>query len=543
LLSQKKWDLDEVEQVAMGTGSIDNSLVDALRRVCAIETPDLEAVTDTAERLRSTAVALKEIEGTDSARALQVAELLHQALVFHSRHGETDCPVCKSSGKLDVTWRAQTQKEIERLRLQAAQAAQALQEVSAASEAARRFLGPAPLALGQTSAADLMTDDASKLWAAWSKGASISDPKELADHLEANIRPLTKAVTEVCTKAHSELARHDDKWIPIATDIVAWTESARKAQEGASNLADIKKAEDWFKETASSIRNQRFAPIAEKATATWDVLKQQSNVKLGTVTLAGAGTTRKVELQVTVDDVEGAALSVMSQGELNALALSLFLPRATMSESPFGFIVIDDPVQSMDPSRVDGLARVLEGASKTHQVIVFTHDDRLPEATRRLGVEARITEVHRRQNSMVELRQSQHPVATYIEDAFTLAKTKDLPPDVARQVVPGFCRSAIEAACIEIVRRRRLRKGTPHTEVEELLVKEGKLRNLLALALFDDPERAGEVTGRINQEFGRRAGDTFLAVNKGAHEGSSGDLVELARDSEKLSKSILTLKT
>ena len=69
---------------------------------------------------------------------------------------------------------------------------------------------------------------------------------------------------------------------------------------------------------------------------------------------------RSVSLDVTVDGVPGAALGVMSQGELTALALSLFMPRATLPESPFRFMVIDDPVQSMDPARVDGLARVLE---------------------------------------------------------------------------------------------------------------------------------------------------------------------------------------
>src|SRR5688572_18807629 len=94
----------------------------------------------------------------------------------------------------------------------------------------------------------------------------------------------------------------------------------------------------------------------------------------------------------------------MSQGELHAIALSLFLPRATLPESPFRFIVIDDPVQSMDPSRVDGLARVLERAAKGAQVIVFTHDDRLPESVRRLGIDARVIEVTRREGSVIELR-------------------------------------------------------------------------------------------------------------------------------------------
>ena len=44
----------------------------------------------------------------------------------------------------------------------------------------------------------------------------------------------------------------------------------------------------------------------------------------------------------------------MSQGELHALALALFLPRATAPESPFRFIVLDDPIQAMDPSKVEG---------------------------------------------------------------------------------------------------------------------------------------------------------------------------------------------
>ncbi len=95
-----------------------------------------------------------------------------------------------------------------------------------------------------------------------------------------------------------------------------------------------------------------------------------------------------MDIGVAVDGVEGAALGVMSQGELHAIALSLFLPRATMEESPFRFIAIDDPVQSMDPARVDGLARVLEGGREDRQVIVFTHDDRLPEAVRRMALDA-----------------------------------------------------------------------------------------------------------------------------------------------------------
>ncbi len=44
------------------------------------------------------------------------------------------------------------------------------------------------------------------------------------------------------------------------------------------------------------------------------------------------------------------------------------------------YLSIDDPVQSMDPARADGLARVLECAARSRQLVVFTHDDRLASA-------------------------------------------------------------------------------------------------------------------------------------------------------------------
>lgn len=113
---------------------------------------------------------------------------------------------------------------------------------------------------------------------------------------------------------------------------------------------------------------------------------------------------RKVVLDVTVDGTAGAALSVLSQGELHALALSLFLPRATVAESPFRFLVIDDPVQAMDAATVAGLARVLAETAVTRQVVVFTHDDRLPEAVRRLGLPATVLAVCREEKSRVAVR-------------------------------------------------------------------------------------------------------------------------------------------
>jgi hypothetical protein len=241
-----------------------------------------------------------------------------------------------------------------------------------------------------------------------------------------------------------------------------------------------------------------------------------------------------VALDVTVDGVEGAALGVMSQGELHSLALSLFVPRATLPESPFRFIVIDDPVQSMDPARVDGLARVLESASADRQVVVFTHDDRLPEAVRRLDIAAEIIEVTRRDASVVELRRALDPVGRYLEDALAVAGTADLPSSAAARVVPGLCRLGLEAACMEVVRRRRLSRGEPHAEVERALGDAGSLMRLLALGLFDDVERSGDVLGRVQREAGAPLAEALKQCDEGAREVHAAAAVELVRHSSKL---------
>jgi hypothetical protein len=192
--------------------------------------------------------------------------------------------------------------------------------------------------------------------------------------------------------------------------------------------------------------------------------------------------------------------------------------------------VIDDPVQSMDPARVDGLARVLESASADRQVLVFTHDDRLPEAVRRLDIAAEILEVTRRESSVVELRRSLDPVGRYLEDALAVAGTAELPSSAAAHVVPGLCRLALEATCMEVVRRRRLTRGEAHAEVERTLSEAGSLTRLAALALFDDVERGGDVRGRLEREAGAPLADAFRSSDASDEIPPAGavDLVRLA---------------
>ena len=297
--------------------------------------------------------------------------------------------MCGTKDTLSSTWVEDAQAEIKKLRQEAAACDAADATVKAGVREAQRYLAaPLPFLAQAKDAGVAGIADLRRLWIEWSTGRDIDEPTALAQHMERRVLAANEAIRTVAENAKVERQRLEDLWRPIAAAIEAWLPDARKALKAKDTIKQIKAAEEWWKETAAGVRDERFAPIATRARAVWNQLRLQSNVDLGGVVLEGTAGRRRVALQVTVDGTPAEALGVMSQGELHCLALSLFLPRATLPESPFRFICIDDPVQSMDPARVEGLARVLADAALTRQVIMFTHDDRLPEAVRRLGLPA-----------------------------------------------------------------------------------------------------------------------------------------------------------
>ena len=354
------------------------------------------------------------------------------------------------------------------------------------------------------------------------------DPDDLA-----SVLAVAAAVRAIAARARALLEEQDTVWKSRIDETNTWLAEAKRVQLEAHGLKALKAAEKWLKAEADTLRNERFAPIAEQAIANWELLKHESNVELRDITLRTVGRTRQADFDVRADGQDADALGVMSQGELLALAVSVFLPRAGLDESPFRFAVIDDPVQSMDPAKVDGLARVLANAAKTRQVVVFTHDDRLPEAIRRLNINAQVLQVNRRSKSRVAVAESLTPIRRYLDDAKLMAKSADITDEVRQRVVPSLCRDAVEAACAEVVRGKAVADGRPAVEVDDELREVRTLRGQLALALIGDAGAHDALTDALKQRIGPDAPGLVFALNKGAHgeyDGSPLKLQERTRE-------------
>lgn len=538
-LKGRAWDLITTADVLSQPDDGSAGETGILRSLANLNTPTVEETLGLTERIVEVIARRAALSGTLAGEASLTAGLLRQALAFHDEHGDGDCPVCGREAAIDDAWRASAEAKASQLEASAGQVRTLEREERMVLDRTAQLLVDPPAILERASEVGM---DSGALVESWTAYAEVprDDLAKLADELERLIDPLSAAADELRSAAREELARREDLWRPIAVELAGWLPEARAADQEASRIPDLEKAEKWLKAASVGIRQERFAPIAESAKTLWKTLSQNSSVALDDVVLEGTGPSRHVTLDVTIDGVEGAGLGVMSQGELNAIALSLFLPRVTLPESPFRFVVIDDPVQSMDPSRVDGLALALASVATARQVVVFTHDDRLPEAVRRMNIDARVIEVTRRERSEVDLRPSGDPVTRNLDDARALARTTELPELVAQQVVPNFCRLAIEAAAVEVVRRRRIGKGIPHAAVEDTLANAPKTTSKLALAIFDDVNRGGDVARRVAQ-WGEPEADALGISTRGSHSGFRGDLEALVRGTDRLCRRLREL--
>jgi predicted ATPase len=476
-----------------------------------------------AEELRGVAVPAHE------AATERVAELLRLALAHHTAAGDGTCPVC-GTGTLDASWR-----------VSAAAALEGRQATTRRETLARRALAIVETPLPEPSERDAALPVGPFAAAVEALRAAPTDAGGLAAHLLARYPGLVQAAEAVRAAAAEELRQRDAVWQRLVPDLRRWAETARALPDQRRRLATLKAARAWLRAAGVDLRNQRLAPFAAHAQRIWEQLRQESNVQLGTMALTGTATRRRIEFPVSVDGVDnGAALGVMSQGEMQALGLALFLPRACAAQSPFRFVVIDDPVQSMDPSKVDGLARVLADLAVDRQVVVFTHDPRLPDAVRRLEIDAVTLQVVRAERSVVSVEPVADPVTRYLDDARALARSDEVDPDVRTPVIAELCRSALEAAGQRVVWRVRTARGDSVAHIEEALEDAGKsVMKLLALALFDDADRGGEVLRTLNNRHGRWAVDVFNACRRAVHGGQVvPDLVAFVRDAGRLAEAL-----
>ena len=454
-----------------------------------------------------------------SQRSHLISQILTDTLRLCEEFEQEDCPVCKAQGVLDHEWINETRLDIPRIE----EDARVFEELeSLRNELTNEAMGIIHR-LDDSIIDNLNTREPSlerlkSKSSSWIDFNNFDDLTAVLEHIETYYDPLRAAYLDAQDEFDS--GHEHDSLMKAQLLLRKFIEESDKL-----NLTnDLDSAKDILKEALESIRSERFAPIAERSKDLWKQLSFHSSVDLNEIVFTGADGSRRVKVGVTVDGSETSALSVMSQGEMHALALSLFLPRVEQDQNPFKFLIIDDPVQAMDPRRVEGLAEVLYELSHTRQVIVFTHDDRLAESTRRLGIPADLFECQREEESRVLARQVSTPIEQTLKDARRIITAGGIPGDIKAKGVLILCRHAIEIAARMKIKQRRILRGERHDDVNSLIENNARLIQHLSLWLFDEPDKGNnDVYEELVHRYGADEGSAFKAVIKSCNKAAHGE--------------------
>lgn len=479
-----------------------------------LTTPSSDDADQKLKALKEATASEQDEARTSDALATDRAQLLEEALEFHAQHGDQPCPVCKQ-GSLNGIWALEARAALDLER----KAAQALTVARAATAQARSAVVDLVRGVSRPPLSDEELTALPAAQQAWERFAAMpfGDDLALAEHVAANLSELQRSYEVLREQASDLIQQRADEWDPVAVKLADWVGKADAAAQAESQLTLATDALKWLQANAGDLRNERIAPLADQARKIWAALRQESNVDLESIRLEGQKTSRRVTLRAAVDGAETEAFGVMSQGELQALALAIFIPRATSPQSPFRFIVFDDPIQAMDPSKIEGFLQVLTDLAADRQVIVLTHDDRLPAAIRASRTDARIVEVTRGANSTVHVAESSDPATRLIDDAFAIAADKAVPDDIKRRVVPLLCREAVELTAKDVFSSRALAQGRSRIDVETAWESAQTVAKRLALALGPDTDDNLAVEKWLAGGRARKA--TMTVVTKGVHQG------------------------
>lgn len=490
LTARVPYDLGAIKATTLGTATDQAATVARLRRIAALEVPETSKATEVAEELRAAIDA--HAAGADSAvKALTSrAALLRDALHLHADTGDETCPVCET-GTLDAAWRAGAEERLRDAEASTAKHQALAQRLKQARSTVDGFFGE----VADVAAVEGVELAALAPFAAALKSARTS-PDTLADwpgHIEPAAMELDEAAAALRKEAKERADSLEDAWAPTAGAIVAWVELETAARKDDARLDEVKRALKCLREAADMLRERRLAPIVKQTGKFWERMRHESNVGIGNISLEGVANRRHVVVDGAVDGVSTGALTVMSQGELHALALAMFIPRATTPGSPFRFLVLDDPIQAMDPAKIAGFLDVLVELGKARQVIVFSHDDRLPAAIRARSVPAQLLDVTREQGSLVVVKANDLPADRYVADAAALVLDDDIDDMIKRKAAPGLFRMAIEAAAHQRYFAERAKAGAAYHETDTAWEEAKTTQRRVALTLTGAAD--GDVSG------------------------------------------------
>ena len=234
-------------------------------------------------------------------------------------------------------------------------------------------------------------------------GMLVADASN-APTLVANVAALKNRFAKDTIEFIKKVWTYRDRWAEFertlsthisSQDIVAKIDAVGKTLRTTTSMRVLSGYDTILTETQNLIRTvetalqtKQSALLATRGAEVkvlYDQLNPGAHVSFETMEPG----TDQLKLHAKSFGVRMPAAANLSECQLNCLGLSVWLMQATTPGSPFDFVVLDDPVQSMDDDHAEAfiasvVPHLMDGCGK--QVIVLSHVKRITERLRELNL-------------------------------------------------------------------------------------------------------------------------------------------------------------
>jgi hypothetical protein len=231
-----------------------------------------------------------------------------------------------------------------------------------------------------------------------------SDPESVQEAKERLLRmenELNRAIESICSTAESYAEAYENLEEELE-EIIASDDAVKQVDalleplnqwEAVKVLAEYHELLDEAREARRNLSDHLQEKQDERLEDRGDEIKEWYSVMNPAANVAPSRLDAGAESLRIYAEAFGAELNAaagLSQCQANTLGLSIHFMRTLAPNSPYDFVVLDDPVQSMDDDHSEALIRdVIDNLTGTEdtQTIILTHTEELSDRIWRLNYE------------------------------------------------------------------------------------------------------------------------------------------------------------
>lgn len=302
---------------------------------------------------------------------------------------------------------------------------------------------------------------------------------------------------------------HYNEMKKTLSDKTSLLEGIKKDMEVSENaLRDISSFSELYINTYSSIIKEELESICDDITAVYNAINKSNDEIVEKFSIEPNIHEKEIDFLINMkgSSDKHPALDILSTGHIRCLGFALLIARIKIKVENLGFIIIDDPIYSIDHEHRYNLIQYLKDLGNKYQLIITSSDRLFSELIRNNFDRDKFvfykTKIKHEEGIIYFKLIDKSKYKNYISEAKQHLRVKDF------RAASLYARLALETIIFDVARRQKLM--IPFDRIEKHSIKDIMQNGLLLSLIENYPDHEEEIRNEFNELARPRYFKTFL---------------------------------